>query len=370
MRINTITCHDVYNHGASLQAHALMTYLSDLGHDAKIIDYKPNYLKSYCLWGKVSSRYNKPVFKTVYSLVKFPRRFFSFFSKRKIEFDKFTKNYLKLTRRYSSFNELKLSPPLADVYIAGSDQIWNTYFENGKDPAFYLQFAPSNSIKASYAASFSTDSVSEKLKKEVKAWLSKLDYISVREKTGLSILNNLDIKNAVNVLDPVFLLERAYWNKFADKWQNPEKEPYVLVYAFNNDKNILEYSSKIAKEKNLNIISVLDNKNFKNYYNEGPIAFLKLIKDADYIISNSFHATAFSIIFNKDFFVLNREENINTRMQDMLSLLCLSERLITCYDKVNYNKVDYEIVNDELQKQIKKSKEFIDTVLKQGVKNE
>ena len=129
MRIKTITCHDVYNAGASLQAYALVTYLRSLGHEAEIIDYKPDYLAHYRLTGINNPRYDKPVIRELYTLAKLPGRFKARHGKRKKSFDAFTKEFLPTTkRRYISNDDLKQNPPEADVYFAGSDQIWNCFF--------------------------------------------------------------------------------------------------------------------------------------------------------------------------------------------------------------------------------------------------
>lgn len=121
MKIKTITCHNVYNAGASLQAYALAEYLKQLGHDIEIIDYVPDYLRHYKLYGVGNSAYNKPFLKEAYQLAKLPGRLLARYGKRKHRFDDFTKNYLPLTEKhYSSNEELKRCPPEADVYIAAA----------------------------------------------------------------------------------------------------------------------------------------------------------------------------------------------------------------------------------------------------------
>ncbi len=366
MDIKTITCHDVYNVGASLQAYALQEYLTRLGHNVKIIDYKPDYLSTYYhIWGCSSPKYDKPILRTIYSCAKFPKRIINKYGKRKYEFDRFTKTYLNLTKRYTSNEELRNNPPIADVYFAGSDQIWNTLFENGKDPAFYLDFAPPKSIKASYAASFATDKIAYGYKDFVKKSISSLNYVSVREKQALTILENIEIKSATNVLDPVFLLSAEKWTDLSNEWNNPEKKPYILVYDFDNNKNIAEIARKIAQKNNLNIISILKNPYIKkDYSKEGPIAFLSLIKNAQMILSNSFHATAFSVIFQKQFLVFDRKEAINTRMNDFVGL-------IGCSNNSNVSdasNIDYSIVNIKLYEQQNHSKRYIDMVINGALK--
>lgn len=132
------------------------------------------------------------------------------------------------------------------MYFAGSDQIWNTFFKNGKDPAFYLDFGNDSTKKASYAASFSTETVPDEYKEQISNWLNALDYISVRESSGLNVLKSLGIENGVQVFDPVFLLDKDIWEQF-DLSSN--EDDYVLVYDFDGNQNIKEIAKKIASEK-------------------------------------------------------------------------------------------------------------------------
>ena len=214
MKICTITCHDVYNHGASLQAYALMTYLKNKGNDVEIIDYKPDYLSGhYKLFSIDNPKWERNILtKVIYLSLKIPYKIPGL--KRKKEFDKFTKKYLNITgKRYISNEELKADMPKADAYLCGSDQIWNSFYKNGRDKAFYLDFVPDNKIKASYAASFATDFIEDKYKEIVRSNVSRLDGVGVREISGVKILHDLGIENAINVLDPVFLLDKDEWDK-------------------------------------------------------------------------------------------------------------------------------------------------------------
>lgn len=187
MRIKTITCHHVYNYGASLQAHALMHYLSSLGHEVEIIDYMPDYIRKHISVWDIGPRWKKNIFiRLAYYSYVVPQRLRQKESKKR--FDEFTRNYLKLTKRYNSFQELVQDTPTADIYFCGSDQIWNPTINNGLDPAFYIDFASDKSIRASYAASFSVSEIPEKDRGFINDMLKKLDFISVREKTGISII--------------------------------------------------------------------------------------------------------------------------------------------------------------------------------------
>lgn len=369
MKINTITCHNVYNVGASLQAYALLTYLENLGHQVEIIDYQPGYLvdRHKLLYVGNEKYRNNLLLKYAYLLCKMPQRL-SDLSKKNV-FDKFHKeNYTLTPNRYRTNEDLKLNPPLADIYFAGSDQIWNTLFQNGKDPAFYLDFAPQESIKSSYAASFATESVEYKYKDKVSNWLNNLDNISVREKTGGKILDDMGITNYECVVDPVFLLDKYFWEKKCKGINYEEK--YLLVYDFENNSKVEEISKYIAKKYNLKIWSV-----FKCQYadkqlkNVGPIEFITYIKNANIVFSNSFHATVFSIIFNKNFYVINRNENINTRMIDLLDTYGILDRIVNNIKDVDRSKeIGYKLITPIIENDIRKSKQYIETVIEESKK--
>jgi len=351
--IKTITCHDVYNTGASLQAFALSYYLKKLGHNIEIIDYKPEYLLHYQLWGVKNPKYDKPIIRILYNILKLPQRIVERFSKRKRVFDQFTKEYLSLTKKkYTTNEELKAENISADIIFAGSDQIWNTVFQNGKDPAFYLDFASSKTICASYAASFATEDIVDEYKAIVGTWLKKLNFVSVRESSGIDILKKLGIENGCIVCDPVFLLSKDEWRSFAVN--NNCAEKYLLIYDFDNNDELNQKAVYIAKENGWKIYSIFPNSICDRCcFNCGPLEFVGLIKDAEMIISNSFHATAFSIIFEKHFLVFDRQEKINTRMRDLLVSLNIFDEKVIDYDKVNFLLNDY----------IENSKKYIDKVI-------
>lgn len=358
MQIRTITCHDVYNHGASLQAYALQTYLESLGHDVRIIDYKPDYLSNHYKLGAVSNpAYDKPFVKQAYLLAKLPGRLMAL--KRKRAFDRFTKQYLKLTDRYHSNEELKKNPPKADVYIAGSDQIWNTLLPNGKDPAFYLDFAPQGKKRITYAASFATTDIVDGYKAFVMNMLHNLDRISLRERVSLLLLTSLGRNDGVAVCDPVFLLSREQWDSLLPSRQTNEK--YLLVYDAESSSILKDVATSIAAAKKLKIYSVSAYRQEycdKNYWASSPLQFVQLIRDADFVVSNSFHASAFSVIFERDFCITNRSEKINERMKSLLDDLGLTERLVSRFSDDILKPVDYTPVTTKLNTYIQYSQDY------------
>lgn len=368
MKINVITCHNVYNFGASLQAYALSEYLREQGHDVRIIDYQPDYLRHYRLFGVKNPAYDKPFVRIAYQLAKLPGRVHARKSERKQAFDRFTEAFLPLTeKRYWDYKALEKDPPAADLTIAGSDQIWNPLFRNGKDPAFFLQFVE-DGRKASYAASFSVPELPEEDKARMEKWLKGFNAISVREASAMNVLRSLGLSGQMSC-DPVFLFDAQYWASMAEKSMELElPEHYLLVYDFDSSSLVQEIALQIAKEKKLKVVSpFIVSYADKAITSIGPLEFLKLIYQADAVLSNSFHATAFSMIFHKDVFVAKRNEKINVRMTDLLETAKLKERLIESPQAVTETEaINWSIADTRLTALIQDSKDYLQTQINQA----
>lgn len=375
MKINTITCQHVYNYGASLQAYALQHYLESMGHEVEIIDFNPWF---HC------DRYNpfwmpeKAIGRAanIIKILPFLRYLWYPFKAyrggmfktwgRKAAFDIFEKEYYHLTaKKYGSSDELKQNPPQADAYVAGSDQIWNTFSENGKEPGYYLDFGDDKTKRISYAASLATGSIKNECKGFVKEKLTHFSAISVREKTGARLLCDLGIDDVSVVLDPVFLLNKEEWRKLSTKGNlyGLRSKSYVLVYDFlGNDDKMISFIKKYAKEKSLEIVSINDfsERNYvdMNINNAGPLEFLALIDNANCVVASSFHATAFSVIFEKEFYTFNlKGHNNSSRMQDFLSSIGLEALMNPIESSPQF--IGWRNVSKQLKAQILKSKEFL-----------
>lgn len=366
MKIRTITCHDVNNYGASLQALALQTYLASLGHDVKIIDYLPSYSIPYNMW-KVhpsSHLYTLSKFSHIVKLFCAARRYFQLKPTfgRKRAFQDFNKKFLLLTRHYNTYSELAQDPPEADLYIAGSDQIWRTNMDNGKDPSYYLQFGDLRTRRISYAASFGLPSITDGLDFLVRTYLSTFDAISVRERSGMTILDKLGVQGTW-VVDPVFLLNGTEWQDLLEIKERKIKEPYLLVYDLNHGcmkEEKERFATDYAKAKGLKIVAINDVRNTPyaqiNINDGSPVDFVNLIKNAEYVISDSFHATAFCTIMHTPFSVyFNRPQAV--RISDFLSMLGLEYRMNN--PKVMGTVIDWNKVQLLLDEQIKLSKDYL-----------
>lgn len=372
MKVCTITCHDVYNQGASLQALALATYLDKIGCETKIIDYKPEYSNTYYNLGKVANpRFDRPFLKQAYLLAKMPRRLVSIFFRAK-PFDRFKNRYLPLTKHYTTLEQLKADPPQADVYIAGSDQIWNTFLPNGKDGAFFLEFAPEESRKISYAASFATETVDAPYLDFVRDSLKRFDAVSLREASSLPLLESLGRKDGVAVCDPVFLLPKEEWLEFIAEENHPVsgyrnlkkflEEKYLLVYEAEKSANLDNIAKSVARERGLRIFSVSNIATpyaDKSFWHASPLDFVRLIAKADYVVSNSFHATAFSLIFHRDFCVVGRQDKSNSRMYSLLKDIGLKERYSNVYSNKMSSAINFSEADERMNHKIENSKLFL-----------
>lgn len=313
MNICTITCQNAYNYGARLQTAALAHFLQKQGHRVRVIDYRPDYMRNNVplfFWPGRSLRQWGKLF------LQFPMRLRA--KLRQPYFDNFSRTYIPLTKRiYWSIDELRANAPKADLYIAGSDQIWNTSLRNGTDPAYYLDFGDKSIRRISYAASFATEDILPSAQEFVQTHLAHFDAISVREHSALNILQSLGY-SGTEVVDPVFLVSRSEWEKLADDTGLGEK--YVLVYDFMNSPLIRQESERIARERHLKIYSIGDKRLrycHRNYVYAGPETFLGLIRNASYVVSNSFHGTAFAMIFSIPYSVIPREDGLNTRLHEL-----------------------------------------------------
>lgn len=364
MRIRTITCHDVANYGASLQALALQTYLTSLGHDVKIIDYLPEYCKPYNIFNisKESLIYKISKYIPVFRYVGVIRNIYRYYPtrKRKKVFREFKNKYLHLTQHFSTYNELISNPPHADIYIAGSDQIWRTNINNGKDPAYYLQFGESKIKRVSYAASFGIPIITDGCEHLIKTYLESFDAISVRETSGIKILESLNIKGT-NVLDPVFLLSSTEWLCLLGKFKYKISEPYILVYDLNHcNKRMPEFTSYYAKKNNLRIVAINDKRKTSyadiNINDAGPEDFVSLISNAKMVVTDSFHATAISTIMHTPFCVYF-ELLQAARIKDFLTMIKHEKNLNPSIQSDIY--MDWNLIDDILSEKICHSKKFL-----------
>lgn len=340
MKIGTVTFHCSANFGAVLQSIALVEKLREMGHDARILDYRPEYRPSIY----------KPITVPLYkgSIKHFLYRIYSIPTsyKAKKEFLKFNKKHMKMWEQvYFLDKDIENQLPELDVIITGSDQVWNPERLGAVDKVYFLAFGSKDIRRISYAPSFGTPKVDERYWDEISTYIKKLDAVSIREREGKDHIKELTGIEAEHVLDPVFLLKKERWVKFLDD-KAIGCEPFLLLYARERSRLLSETARKIAREKGLKIVNISKimmglNKYDKNLFGIGPGHFLELFKKAEVVCTNSFHGTAFSIIFEKPF-VVTPHRTKNTRIESVLDILDLSAQQIRDVSQLN------KISSDEL----------------------
>lgn len=315
MRVSIITCSNVDNHGARLQTYALARHLLSQGNEVQVIDYRPAYMSPGF---RVFYRPKGSFREWIKYCLRIPRRIRS--RKRHERFVKFSDSYIPLTPKvYRSVRELRDAPPAADLYLAGSDQIWNTFFPNGTDSAFYLDFGPDSVRRESFAASFGTDALRPGTEGFVRKQLARFDRISVREQSGLRILEDLGIEGGTKQDDPVFLLSAGQWSQLSDG--TGEGERYLLVYDFFPDPKLRKKAQELARQRNLRIYAICPFRTFyahRDFPTAGPQTFIALVKNASLVVTNSFHAIAFCMIFDRPYEFVERPDGLNGRMNELI----------------------------------------------------
>ena len=357
--IKIVTCHDVNNFGASLQAYALQTYLELQGHHVQIVDYKPRYHST----GYIKSGLKgglRGVVKKIYSLIINQSH-----RERNRKFRQFTDSRLHLTPKYNYIQELMTSQMDADVFIAGSDQIWNSLYLIGRDPVFYLDFVKKGVRKVAYAPSLTIPENDRRVEYLYHKELPEFDFISVRENSSLPFIQKIGRSDAEVVCDPVLLLSVQEWDRLIPKHELVDGE-YLLVYDFDNNQQIATIARIIAEKRKLKIINIsIDTLRDLGHKRSdvGPEEFLSLIRGAAFVVSSSYHATLFSLMYHKPFCVVKRQLNINQRMEDFLDDCGLNERIVTEYSPSLLDDYDAQQVNKKMEAIILSSKGYLSRAL-------
>lgn len=378
--IGIITIVKVNNYGAELQAFALERKLQQLGYDTEIIDYL--YYKN---WKYKDSKMSKPFISMNYKekilyWIKYRLINFSIvhilpfvnktIKKRNNNFLEFHKINTKFSHQeYSSMTTLYNNPPQYDIYIVGSDQVWNPFTSSSIEP-YFLTFAPKEKNKLSYASSFGVTLIPEYLKKRYQDLLNNLNYISVREQSGVTLIEQLTNKKAYLTLDPTLLLNKADWSKVIKHYPKMPHQ-YVLIYQLSDSQKIVDLALRIGKQYQMKIYRICKrayanthNKGIINILDAGPAEFLSLIYNATFMITNSFHGTAFSINFNIPFYsIISSRKLNNSRLESLLNITNLNSRLLTDdtpIESINISTtIDYKTVNNLLEFYRKQSIEYL-----------
>ena len=361
--IGIVTIHYGFNFGSVLQCYALSRFLSNIDNRIKVevINYIPSrysikrryftFNKKFGLLKNLIYLSATMPYKMVYQRI----------------FNTFLNRYIPLTKKVCNTNDLNRISSKYNILIAGSDQIWNSDYNEGIDPVYYLNFGKEEIIRVAYAASCGKESYNLEEWKRINKYLRRFDNISIREIQSLEMLKQHGYKDFVLALDPIFLIKKSEWLVITTSVQ---VKSYVLVYCLDSDiESLLTIANRFAKKKGLKTVLV----NYCHYWNkynvdytfryQSPTQFLSLINNAEYIITNSFHGIAFSINFQKQFFAYKRKK-YNNRIDSLLEILNLKKRYITensCLEE--YKTIDYSKIDRLKEQYVKESKDFLRSIL-------
>lgn len=354
MRIGILTFCNAYNLGAALQSFSLQKAVEQKGHDSELIDYRCTAIEKMHRLMPLLQRgisLKRRLYNLAYNIVFFPRR---------IRFNKFQ----KLTKRSKAYSRdtIRFTNDKYDLFISGSDQVFNLEL-TGNDRTFYLDFV-SDGIKASYAASLGV--YLDDKKEQYYTDLQSFDNLSVREKSSAKMLYDKLGISAEIVPDPVFLHSSEEWIRLLDSSENNRRK-YVLVYSLIEDKQLYDIAQMVAMNKGLKTYVITKalrplGKAEKVFRNTGPRQFIDLIAGAEYVVTNSFHGTAFSLIFKKQFATV-LPPVASDRIRDLLESVGLYDCIIESSSKVNMNTIDYSEVEDRITAMKNKGEKYLEEIL-------
>jgi hypothetical protein len=353
-KILLLTLHSQNNNfGSVLQAHSLYKFLEEMGYDITVLNYQPFYSN-----GAVSPKMFIKKFIT-------NTLFLPMYIIRTKRFNKFVK-LKKLTKKIKERAKLEEIAKGFDIFMIGSDQVWNPHYLCGRDEAYFLKFT--NSLnKISYAASIGTKDISVNEINNIIDNLKDFKFVTLRENESCIQLKKYGFNNVKYVLDPVFLYDATYYRKLETK--NIHKKGYILAYVIHKDSFISKVIDKISIILNKPVIQVggFAKKCNSSYFprSAGPLEFLSLMDNADFVITSSFHGTAFAHIFNKQFAVVMPHGN-TLRLENILETAGTKNRVINSMediDNIFTTPVDYQCVNQKIMDKRKDSIEYLKLML-------
>lgn len=366
MKVALITLHRVPNYGSALQAFATQLSIEKLGHNVEVLDYCPERMRFGGMLKNI--KYKKDILK------KNPILCFAIrcimvpsYIKRFYVFSCFVKKYLNLSdKTYYDKESIKKDKINADIYCTGSDQVWNSEWNGEIDYPLFCDFGDEKIPRIAYAASFGKIKLSDFEINETKRLLQKYKCISMREASGIDILNSLNLSGKL-VLDPTMLIDNNQWSEIAsNKYQNKK---YVLLYNLNREPELYKIAKDYADENKhpLYLISY----NLHEVIKPGKLVccpkvedWLSLIKNAQCVFSDSLHATAFSINFNTNFYAYYPHK-FSTRLESLIRLTGLENRIVNKNTNLNNKNVDFTLANEIIEKERVLSLGFLKEAIEQ-----
>lgn len=387
-KVGIVSCYFKDNYGSMLQAYATKKILDNNNIPNETITiggnkgFKKGKLKYY-----ITQIFNFSFIKTKFGMIKF--KFDKIFNKE------LKKNVAIRTNKYKEFRKefnmsvstttyedlTKLAKENYSDVVVGSDQLWLPV--NVVADYYTLNWVPDNINKISYATSFGVSTVPKKYKELYEKFLKRINHLSVREDTGVKLVKELSKKKATLVCDPTILLTKSEWEEIATP-KRIIKDKYILCYFLGKNIEHRKFAERLKRETGYKIVSLNHADEYVKYsdvyadiipYDIGPKEWINLIKNAEYVCTDSFHGIVFSLLFNKIFFDFRRhsatnKNSTNSRIDSLLKVAGVSkERILTGTEDVSHvlkYKIDFKAVNKNMDKFRKESKEWLLNALSEG----
>lgn len=349
-KISIITYSRAYNYGSALQTFALNSYLRKLGNEVKTIDYSTKQQRNlYRIFEPCKGILS--VMRNIHSLLNWFK-----LKRHKKRFDTFLTANIPMTDKINDTLHLESLNNDFDYFICGSDQIWNVKCDD-YDPNYMLSFVYDKKKCIAYAPSLGAGADKKETKDAIAKYVTEFKALSCRESKSAAIIESVTHKEVKKVLDPVFLLTSDEWSKVAP--EDIIKGEYILGYFIGDIIGMRNYALKLSRQMGIPVVVIYKNLRdlkykFDNYYEAGPAEFVSLIRNAKCIVTNSFHAISFSIIYKRDFWVFIDQESSDSRITGLLddvNLRCRIVNNLTMPDmdvSIPYEALDFSVLNEKI----------------------
>ena len=384
-KVGIVSCYFKHNYGSMLQAYATQKVLDNMEIPNETINIDENIdfangKKKYYM----SQITNIPFIKSKLGMVKLKldkkinKNLGNNIQIRDNKYKEFEKNF-KLTKPYKTYKELSAQCANYSDVIVGSDQLWLPV--NVVADYYTLNWVPDNVNKVSYATSFGVSTVPDKYKNDYKKFLNRINCLSTREEAGIKLVEQLSDNKATLVCDPTLLLNKEEWMDI-QKEEPIIKEKYILCYFLGKNIEHRKFAERLKEKTGCKIVSLNHADEYVKYsdkfcdyapYDIGPAEWINLIRNAEYVCTDSFHGTVFSLINNTKFFTFERYSNknskvsTNSRIYSLLGIVDLKERILSGTENVDdviKMQIDFESVNEKIEKFRESSKEFLKNSMK------
>ncbi|MBO5418703.1 MAG: polysaccharide pyruvyl transferase family protein [Bacteroidales bacterium] len=328
MKIGVLTFHCAHNYGAMLQTYATQEMLKSAGHEVEIIDYRPCFLREPYKRIRPSRIRSK---KGGISLIHVASEIL-LFPFRCIRYSSFM-NFMNQRMNLSARVDRETFDGNYDAIIIGSDQVWNIRHNKGKFDPMYLadfRFPKENRVYIADAVSLELDLIGPEEEDILREAVGRFDALSVREEFLVDWFRKITSKEFTHIQDPVFQLDTDRWMKLVKPHRR--RKPYVFVYRMVDHESITPFVKKLAARYDYDIIEVQAFPNAKTLHRSrqavGVEEFLSLLSGAAFVVTTSFHGTAFSVIFQKPFYCFSFGYSVDTRVRSLLDSIRLGDRML------------------------------------------